>query len=208
MLVSDFYAAYNHYPGLKQRCWVHLLRDIHDLGQAHPDDTAVTQWADAVKAIYEEAKGFSDTDARRRSAARRRFQKQLLAVCRPYAADEDAPQHTLCKRVERFIKELFVFVAEPYVPSDNNAAGRSLRPLVVSRKISGGTPLGTWHRLCDDSCIPVRHMERTGDQPPHSLPKDPHLSTSEQLPAGGAIDRRPEHMLISMRRLGQSRPVG
>ena len=31
VLVSDFYAAYNHYPGLKQRCWVHLLRDIHEL---------------------------------------------------------------------------------------------------------------------------------------------------------------------------------
>ena len=31
VLVSDFYAAYNHYPGLKQRCWAHLLRDIHDL---------------------------------------------------------------------------------------------------------------------------------------------------------------------------------
>ena len=24
VLVSDFYAAYNHYPGLKQRCWAHL----------------------------------------------------------------------------------------------------------------------------------------------------------------------------------------
>ena len=31
VLVSDFYAAYHHYPGLKQRCWAHLLRDIHDL---------------------------------------------------------------------------------------------------------------------------------------------------------------------------------
>ena len=31
MLVSDFYAAYNHYPGLKQRCWAHLLREVHDL---------------------------------------------------------------------------------------------------------------------------------------------------------------------------------
>ena len=35
--------------------------------------------------------------------------------------------------------ELFVFVAEPAVPSDNNAAERSLRHLVISRKISGGT---------------------------------------------------------------------
>ena len=22
-MVSDFYAAYDHYPGLKQRCWAH-----------------------------------------------------------------------------------------------------------------------------------------------------------------------------------------
>ena len=139
VLVSDFYAAYNHYPGLKQRCWVHLLRDIHDLKQAHPEDSDVTQWAGAVKAIYEEAKAFSSADARSRSAARRRFQQRLLTVCRPHANDEDAPQRTLCQRVERFIKELFVFVAEPYVPSDNNAAERSLRPLLVSRKISGGT---------------------------------------------------------------------
>ena len=35
--------------------------------------------------------------------------------------------------------ELFVFVAQPEVPSDNNTAERRLRPVVVSRKISGGT---------------------------------------------------------------------
>ncbi len=41
--------------------------------------------------------------------------------------------------IENHIKELFVFVAEPQAPPDNNAAERSLRHLVVSRKISGGT---------------------------------------------------------------------
>ena len=49
----------------------------------------------------------------------------------------------LCRRIERSIKELFVFVSLPAVPSDppsfNNAAERSLRHLVISRKISGGT---------------------------------------------------------------------
>ena len=48
-------------------------------------------------------------------------------------------QGKLCRRIERFIKELFVFVAEPDVPSENNAAERSLRHLVTTRKISGGT---------------------------------------------------------------------
>ena len=48
----------------------------------------------------------------------------------------------LCQRVERFLPELFTFVAEPRASADNNAAERSLRPPVVSRKISGGTRSG------------------------------------------------------------------
>jgi hypothetical protein len=45
----------------------------------------------------------------------------------------------------RHLDELFVFVAEPMVPPDNNGAERSLHHLVTSRKISGGTrsPQGT-----------------------------------------------------------------
>ena len=58
-----------------------------------------------------------------------------------------AVQAKLCRRIERHIKslprtgygELFVFVAEPDVPADNNPAERSLRHLVISRKVSGGT---------------------------------------------------------------------
>ena len=57
----------------------------------------------------------------------------------PFLADPLAVQAKLCRRIERHIKELFVFVAEPDVPSDNNPAERSLRHLVISRKVSGGT---------------------------------------------------------------------
>ncbi len=39
----------------------------------------------------------------------------------------------------KHLHELFVFVVEPLVPPDNNRAERSLRHLVTSRKISGGT---------------------------------------------------------------------
>ena len=45
----------------------------------------------------------------------------------------------LCRRIVRSIEQLFVFVAEPGVPPDNNGSERSLRHLVVSRKVSGGT---------------------------------------------------------------------
>ena len=76
-----------------------------------------------------------------------RLEQQLLALCQPFRHDPSATQAKLCRRIERHIKslprtgygELFVFVAEPDVPSDNNPAERSLRHLVISRKVSGGT---------------------------------------------------------------------
>lgn len=55
----------------------------------------------------------------------------------------------LCKRVETFLAELFVFVAIPGVPAHNNLAECSARPLVVARKISGGSrsPKGSTTRM-------------------------------------------------------------
>ena len=139
VLVSDFYAAYHHYPGLKQRCWVHLLRDIHDLKTLYPQDQQLARWAAAVHHIYSAAKSFAHPQARQRQRAQQQLERKLLACCRPYAQDPAAAQGNLCRRIEKHIKELFVFVAAPGVPSDNNAAERSLRPLVVSRKVSRGT---------------------------------------------------------------------
>ena len=77
--------------------------------------------------------------ARPRRTAQLAWERQLLAICQPFLADPLAVQAKLCRRIERHIKELFVFVAEPGVPSDNNPAERSLRHLVISRKVSGGT---------------------------------------------------------------------
>ena len=142
-LVSDFYAAYHHYDGPKQRCWAHLLREIHDLRTLHPRDKQLVQWADAVHRIYRQATAFSHpssrTSGKQRRAAKLALEKRLLALCRPCLDDPLAVQGKLCRRIDKHLKELFVFVAQPEVPPDNNAAERSLRPLVISRKISGGT---------------------------------------------------------------------
>ena len=49
------------------------------------------------------------------------------------------PCCALAKRIMRHQDELFQFVLVPNLPADNNLAERSLRPLVVIRKISGGS---------------------------------------------------------------------
>ena len=154
VLVSDFYAAYNHYPGLKQRCWAHLLRDVDDLQTSYPQDAVLARWATAVHRLYRKAKAAANAAPasgpwRSVSPMQLELEERLLSLCRPFSNDRAAPQARLCRRMEQFIKELFVFVSHPQVPSDNNQAERSLRHLVVSRKISGGTrsPDGTKSKM-------------------------------------------------------------
>ena len=55
------------------------------------------------------------------------------------------PQTVLCRRIAKFLSELFTFVTDPAVPATNNGAERSVRPVVVQHKINGGTrsPTGT-----------------------------------------------------------------
>ena len=150
VLVTDFYVAYDHYPGLHQRCWVHLLRDVHSLREKHPDDAGVRDWATAVVDCYHEAKamatsgppaGLSAGQERIwRRQQRLAFEQALGTLCAPFwGKDADVPQRVLCQRVRRYLPELFTFLADSRVPADNNAAERSIRPVVVRRKISGGT---------------------------------------------------------------------
>ena len=139
ILASDFYAAYDHYPGLKQRCWAHLLRDIHKLKALYPEDAVLAKWANGVRWLYDRARAWAAAGGRLPARGELVLERRLLKLCRPFLEDPMAPQAKLCRRIERHIKELFVFVTHPDTPSDNNAAERSLRHLVISRKISGGT---------------------------------------------------------------------
>ena len=140
-LVSDFYAAYNIYDGIKQRCWVHLLRDLKLLVEKNPDLPQIAAWVEKVSDVYHRAKKTTEAKHRadERLSLRQSFEEELLALCGPYVRVKTAPERRLSERVERFIAELLTFVQYPEVPSENNAAERAIRPAVVARKISGGT---------------------------------------------------------------------
>jgi transposase len=141
VLVSDFYGAYNAYEGVKQRCWVHLLRDLKSLREKHPKNKSVEQWVGHVKSTYERAKeaATGNYDQMQRCRLRQRFEARMLRLATPYRDAKNAPQRVLAKRIESFLGELFSFVDCEGVPSDNNAAERAVRPAVIARKVSGGT---------------------------------------------------------------------
>ncbi len=138
ILCSDFYAGYFYHLGLHQRCWVHYLRDIEELEQAHPADGAVAAWVSAVRAIYRRARDYISRDRKARVKARETFQEELLHLAK-HGLEPTSPCRTLAQRIERFAQEMFTFVEHPDVPSDNNAAERAIRPSVIYRKMAGGT---------------------------------------------------------------------
>ncbi len=142
VLVSDFYSGYHPYPGVKQKCWAHLLRDVHDLRVAHPKDAAVQGWAAGVHEVYRHAVAWKDDHPQAGAAERQQAEaacmRELQAVSTPYI-EAQVPQRVLSVRMDKHRHELFVFVRESEVPPDNNAAERRLRHMVTSRKISGGT---------------------------------------------------------------------
>lgn len=157
VVVSDFYAAYNQFDGLHQRCWAHLLRDIHALRSDYPDDGGLTVWAEAMQSLYHRSSAWVAQPTPRtpheREATRRTLEAEALALCQAQPAN--APQTTLCARVVRYLPELFMFVAVPAADATNNAAERALRPLVIARKISGGSrsAKGTKTRMVLQSLI-------------------------------------------------------
>lgn len=149
-LVTDFYAAYNDFPGEHQRCWVHLLRDLHSLKEEHEDNQEVEGWTEAVYKMYERAQQCLHGETQEHSppsqTVRELLYIELMERVRELEGRYSAanphkkhPCHALCKRLLRHQDELFRFVIQPGLSADNNLAERSVRPVVVIRKVSGGS---------------------------------------------------------------------
>lgn len=121
---------------------MHLLRDLVKLVERHGQDVRVRQWAVQLEATYRSAQQRLGQEPRlsveERGALAARLCERVRALGQQYAKAKKYPCRALAQRVLRHAHELFVFVEVDGVSADNNAAERSIRPVVV-RKISGGT---------------------------------------------------------------------
>jgi transposase len=142
VLMSDCYAVYAAYDGPHAKCWAHLGRDLDDLVKQHPADAAVARWAWQVRLLFWLAKRWRERHAQAEPATRRAvagwFDERLQRLCLPHL-EAAGPLKTLCQRLERYGADWFGFVADDAIPTTNNLAERTLRPIVVDRKITGGT---------------------------------------------------------------------
>jgi transposase len=175
VLMSDCYAVYAAYDGPHAKCWAHLGRDLDDLVKHHPEDAAVTRWAWQVRLLLWVAKRWRERHPAAEPSIRRAvagwFDERLQRLCLPHL-QAAGPLKTLCQRLERYGADWFGFVADDAIPTTNNLAERTLRPIVVDRKITGGTRsaagsetrfalaslFATWHARDQDRFAACYHL--------------------------------------------------
>ena len=146
-LSCDRHGAYKkharQHPGIVLAfCWAHQRRDWLMLGNDHPELQALAmQWVEQIGQLYRlhglraqaDVRGgqVAALDAELRGAVQRMAQQRDAALA-------DATTHSAARKVllsmHKHWAGLTVFVEQPWLAMDNNAAERAIRPAVVGRK--------------------------------------------------------------------------
>ena len=144
ILSTDSYSGYNRIIAqAKQKCLVHLDRDLKKLLVNAKEGDSVFMWAKRLRAFFLEARAhydaFHDGKISRQHLRETsgRFQRELLGFIQLHALNPDIRR--LSKRLLKQQYELLTFLDFPdRVSPDNNYAERLIRPCVIFRKITGG----------------------------------------------------------------------
>jgi len=140
VIISDFLSAYNKIKAkAKQRCIVHLLRDLKKVLAYWPEDPEVIRYAKNLKKIFEDAKNLYkkyqgkdwDKDYYLR---RRRITERLAGFYFPNPNKRILQR--FAKRLMRHKEELFTFLYHKQIDYHNNHAEQQIRPDVIFRKIT------------------------------------------------------------------------
>lgn len=139
VLVSDFYAAYEGVACSRQKCLVHLIRDLNDDLLRHPYD-------DELKGLvhgFGHLLGRIITTVDRHGLKRRHLLKHegdterfFTALTRQQFSSEIAEGYR--KRFLKHRKEMFTFLEHDGVPWNNNNAEHAVKCFAQYRTISEG----------------------------------------------------------------------
>jgi hypothetical protein len=137
VLSTDFYGAYHKIQCLKQKCWAHILRDLHNLREKHPRNLEVTYFASRLKCFFERGKELK-TEKADGQDVRSKF-KRLKTETENFSFRKfrHPELKKLAKRLIKYRAEMYTFIDKNLEPTNNNAE-REIRPAVLLRKLSYG----------------------------------------------------------------------
>ena len=139
LLIRDDYRAYKSLDLQQQSCWAHLLRKSREAAKHEKASDEVKILHQQLKAIFNELKRISKepyqlTKRKRYFKSIEKQIKQIIKTKYSYVDTKDI-QTRITNQGTNLITALLIDGA----PLTNNLAERQLRPLVVMRKMSGGS---------------------------------------------------------------------
>ena len=150
VLVRDGYAGYEHLKAVHAWCGAHLLRDLRALSDADPDSqlwasAMATTLLDANQAAHA-AHAARDAGVERLDPATRRTIRSRYRGALARGKTDNTGQtselavkaRTLITRFRRYEDMILRFATDLTVPFTNNEAERSIRPVKIQQRTSGG----------------------------------------------------------------------
>jgi len=140
VVTSDFFSAYSPLDYEKAKCWSHLLRASHDLTKGPAPPAERVQFHTQLHQLFLEM-GLALQEVAADPAGRARVYQEMRTQLETFAQQpwRDADCQRLAKRIRDYLEDLLVWLRNPAVSPDNNAAERALRPAVITRKTSFGS---------------------------------------------------------------------
>lgn len=139
VLVRDDYASYDKLPIEQQSCWVHLLRVSREaVGREGASGEAIKLHAE-LKKIFQKLKAIVEKPFHKEARAKAygMYWKKIEAIQRRQYRNLDSLK--IQTRIKNQGEHLLTALKHYGVPLTNNHAERQIRPMVVTRKISGGS---------------------------------------------------------------------
>jgi hypothetical protein len=141
-LISDFYSAYNTIDCKQQKCLAHLLTDLKQTQERSPpfaNGVFCRRCRRLTRDLLKHKRRRDTLDAQVYARRGARLEQRLADLASAHLRSGDADVRRLAERLTRHREQLTAFLWDPAVDGTNNAAERALRPIVVARKISGGS---------------------------------------------------------------------
>jgi transposase len=144
VLVTDFYASYNRINCRKQKCLVHLLRELSGL-RDELSPRHVKNYVEPVMKLFQDALELSEARERMTApayaAASAEIERRLDDLIWQRPTEPDCRR--INKRLVRHRFELLTFLEHPDVPADNNLCESDIRSVAAARS-DGGVNRSTW----------------------------------------------------------------
>jgi hypothetical protein len=139
LLVRDDYAGYASLDMSQQSCWTHLLRVSHDHAEKETASHEMTALHIELTELFSALKEANEQpfDMKKRIPIHAYFLKKIRTItARTYGSQDALAVHTRISNQDGNLVEALLHEGAPLT---NNHAERMIRPMVVTRKISGGS---------------------------------------------------------------------